>query len=138
MTKVAGNLAHIHSRFQIPISSVASRAGKLIAGLHPTPAVGGLPKADAFILINRAEKHNRKYYTGFLGPWQMDGKLGDNIGDSKLFVNLRCAELGENAINIYVGGGLTALSNPEEEYTETELKSKTILSVVENLWKFAQ
>ncbi len=100
--------------------------GKLIAGLHPTPAVCGLPKADAFLLIQKAELHNRKYYTGFLGPWKMEN-------ESQLFVNLRCAELGTDKINIYVGGGLTEASNPEAEYQETVHKSKTLLSVIENL-----
>ncbi|MFK5854740.1 MAG: chorismate-binding protein [Bacteroidota bacterium] len=125
-TVTAGSLAHICTKFNIPISSVKSKIGKLIAGLHPTPAVCGLPKADAFFLIQKAEQHQRRYYTGFLGPWNMKE-------ESHLFVNLRCAELGSDKINIYVGGGLTASSNPEAEYEETVHKSQTLLSIVENL-----
>ena len=122
----AGNIAHLRTKFSIPISELESKKGKLIAGLHPTPAVCGLPKAEAYLLIQKAERHQRRYYTGFLGPWKLDGS-------TQLFVNLRCAELGKKFINVYVGGGLTASSNPNDEYMETIHKSKTLLSVVENL-----
>ncbi len=126
ITVTAGNLAHIQTKFKIPTSAVDSKIGKLIAGLHPTPAVCGLPKAEAFLLIQKAELHSRRYYTGFLGPWNMDS-------ESQLFVNLRCAELDTDKVNIYVGGGLTAASNPEAEYQETVHKSQTLLSVIDNL-----
>jgi len=122
----AGNVAHLETTFKIPAAEVKSKAGKLIAGLHPTPAVCGLPKAEAYLLIQKAEQHQRRYYTGFLGPWNMKE-------ESQLFVNLRCAELDNKKVNIYVGGGLTAASNPGDEYQETIHKSKTLLSVVENL-----
>jgi isochorismate synthase len=42
-------------------------------------------------------------------------------------VNLRCARLYKNAVHIFVGGGITAQSNPAKEWTETELKSEDIL-----------
>ena len=122
----AGNLYHILTTYKIPKKVIGQNAGKVIAGLHPTPAVCGLPKAEAFHMIQKAEQHQRRYYSGFIGPWKLNGQ-------SQLFVNLRCAELGKNKINIYVGGGLTASSIPEDEYQETVYKSQTLLSVVENL-----
>lgn len=130
ITTRAGNLAHLQTKFSIPISSLVEKEGKFIAGLHPTPAVCGLPKAEAYLLIQKAEQHQRRYYTGFLGPWKID--CNDPVA-ANLFVNLRCAELGENSMNIYVGGGLTSSSIPEDEYMETVHKSKTLLSIVENL-----
>jgi isochorismate synthase len=45
-------------------------------------------------------------------------------------VNLRCAEITPGNINLYVGGGLTADSNPEKEWEETELKAQTLLAVI--------
>ncbi len=122
----AGQLAHIQTQFKIPMSSLNEKEGKLIASLHPTPAVCGLPKGEAYMMIHKAEQHQRRYYTGFLGPWKLENQ-------SQLFVNLRCAELGKDKINVYVGGGLTASSNPNDEYKETVHKSKTLLSIVENL-----
>lgn len=132
-TIIAGNLAHLQTIFKIPTSEIVSKTGKLIAGLHPTPAVCGLPKAEAYLLIQKAEQHQRRYYTGFLGPWNINDSHQHSIQESQLFVNLRCAQLGNNKINIYVGGGLTAASIPEDEYEETIHKSQTLLSVVENL-----
>lgn len=125
-TAYAGPIAHIQTQFKIPASSLQNKEGKLIAGLHPTPAVCGLPKGEAYMMIQNAEQHQRRYYTGFLGPWKIEDQ-------SQLFVNLRCAELGNNEINLYVGGGLTSSSNPDDEYKETVHKSITLLSVVENL-----
>ena len=125
-TVIAGNLYHIHTSFRIFKRSANRMEGRIIAGLFPTPAVCGLPKADAFNLIQRAERHERRYYTGFIGPWNLNGQ-------SQLFVNLRCGELGEGELNLYVGGGLTDQSIPADEFTETIHKSRTLLSVVENL-----
>jgi len=74
----------------------------------------------------RAEQHDRRFYTGFLGPWKLNGH-------SQLFVNLRCAEIGNDTFNLYVGGGLTANSVSEDEWEETVQKSKTLLLVIEKL-----
>ncbi|HXB11581.1 MAG TPA: chorismate-binding protein, partial [Bacteroidia bacterium] len=64
-----------------------------------------------------------KYYTGYLGPYNIDGK-------AELFVNLRCAEVFNDSVNIYVGGGITSDSVAEKEWDETVMKSQTLLSVM--------
>ncbi len=125
-TITAGKLVHLKTTFSINHEYLINRLGIFIKGLHPTPAVCGLPKADAYHLIEKAETHNRKLYTGFIGPWNLKE-------ESKLFVNLRCAEFTENKILAYVGGGLTKDSNPLDEWQETKNKSRTLLSVVEDL-----
>ena len=52
--------------------------------------------------------------------------------DSKeYYVNLRSAQVFENEIWMYVGGGITAESQPENEWLETELKSGTIGNALE-------
>ena len=87
--------------------------------LHPTPAVCGLPKEEAkqFILDN--ELYNRDFYTGFLGELNLKGQ-------TNLYVNLRCMQLKDNRISIYVGGGITADSNAENEWEETVIKAKVM------------
>ncbi len=122
----AGKLAHLKTTFQIPIEELKGKSGHLIARLHPTPAVCGLPKNKAFKLIVEVEEHQRELYTGFLGPWNLEGK-------SQLFVNLRCARFEKSAVRIFVGGGITASSNAEAEWEETENKAQTLLSVLKNL-----
>ena len=122
---LAGNVAHLSSKFNIPISDLKGKTGKLIRSLHPTPAVCGLPKKEAFEYIRQIEDHDRKFYAGFLGPWRMNGH-------SDLFVNLRCAEFDSSKMHIFVGGGLTSSSVAESEWDETVHKSKTLLSITEN------
>ena len=63
----AAHLAHLRSDFHFTLSNT-DRVGELIQALHPTPAVCGLPKDEArqFILAN--EHHDRRYYSGFMGP----------------------------------------------------------------------
>jgi len=124
-TVIAGNVAHLSSKFTMASNSLKGKASKLISSLHPTPAVCGLPKIEAFKKILQLEDQNRKFYTGFLGPWKIDGQ-------SDLFVNLRCAEFNNSKLHIFVGGGLTSSSKAESEWEETIHKSRTLLSVTEN------
>lgn len=124
-TVMAGNVAHLSSKFTISKKDLKGKVSELIRSLHPTPAVCGLPKNEAFEYIMQIEEHDRKFYAGFLGPWQMDGH-------SDLFVNLRCAEFDSSKMHIFVGGGFTSSSVAESEWEETVHKSKTLLSVAEN------
>lgn len=120
---VAGKMVHLRTVFEFEIPD-GSHPVTVAQSLHPTPAICGFPTEKALNLIEREEVHNRTYYTGFLGP--SDAK------ESRFFVNLRCMQLiGEKAY-VYVGGGLTAASDPEKEWEETVLKAGTMLSVIQN------
>ena len=125
-TVTAGNVVHLKTGFNISLEQLEGKTGDVLMALHPTPAVCGLPRDKAYKLIKQVEKHDRGLYSGFLGPWGV-------AGQSQLYVNLRCAEMCENKMSLYVGGGLTSDSDPKEEWEETIHKSKTLLSVVENL-----
>lgn len=129
-TVKAGKLAHLRTVFKIDAEALTGKTAKTVGLLHPTPAVGGLPQKEACDVIEKTEKHHRRLYTGFLGPWNLNG-------ESSLFVNLRCAEIYSDSIGLYVGGGITAGSLPEKEWQETVDKSKTMLSVVKKLRTFA-
>ena len=98
---------------------------KFLSELHPTPAICGIPKEEAHQYILDSENHNRKYYCGYLS-FKEENK-------ENYYVNLRCAELFSNSISLYLGGGITAQSEPEKEWDETELKAQTLLSVIQNL-----
>jgi len=97
----------------------------IVKALHPTPAVSGLPQKEAMELISSVEYHHRMLYTGVVG-W-----LGKE--HTRLFVNLRCAQLQENESFLYVGGGFTIDSIPELELDETENKSKTLIACMEKI-----
>ena len=117
-TVKAGNLVHLKS-FISGVLTTDFQANDLIKALHPTPAVCGLPKEQAIDFILKNEGYNRKYYAGFLGEYNKDNQ-------TDLFVNLRCLEVDNDVVNIYVGCGITKDSHPEKEFIETENKSMTM------------
>ncbi|MCH2225130.1 MAG: chorismate-binding protein [Crocinitomicaceae bacterium] len=119
---IAGPVKHLKSTFSFSIE--AAEALDVALSLHPTPAVSGLPQKESIELINEIETYDRRLYTGFLG---VIGKR------TELYVNLRCAQVGESALCLYLGGGFTKDSNVELEWEETENKSETLLKVLEKL-----
>jgi isochorismate synthase len=121
-TVKAGNLAHLKSLISGELTA-DFQVNDLIKTLHPTPAVCGLPKEKTIDFILKNEGYNRKYYAGFLGEYNKE-----NLTD--LFVNLRCLEVDDDVVNIYVGCGITKDSIPEKEFVETENKSMTIRNVL--------
>ncbi len=118
----AGNLLHLRTDISGKLKSDNSLE-KLINALHPTPAVCGLPKTVAATFILRHEGYERAYYSGYLG------ELNKN-NNTSLFVNLRCMQLENNLASIYVGGGITADSIPENEWEETVSKTEVMKKVL--------
>ncbi len=126
-TQKAGNLAHLKTDITGKLKSNISE-NDLINALHPTSAVCGMPLEAARNFILENEKYDRKYYSGFLGEYKMQEQ-------TNLFVNLRCLEVLKNAVNVYVGCGITKDSNPEMEFFETENKSMTMRDVLVKIKK---
>lgn len=121
-TAVSGPVEHLRTDFKFKLNTTSPL--ELIETLHPTPAVCGLPLRESFEMINEIEKHDRGLYTGLIG-W-----FGS---ETQIYVNLRCAQIIDKECYLYIGGGLTIDSNPENEWIETENKAKTLLNVMENL-----
>lgn len=124
----AGSIVHIKTDIEATINT-KSDFQEIIEKLHPTPAVCGLPKEIAKQFILEKEGYNRTFYTGFLGELNIDFETFQEP-KSDLFVNLRCMNLEDNKINVYVGCGITKDSIPEKEFIETVNKSKTMKKVV--------
>ncbi|WP_149275551.1 chorismate-binding protein [Pareuzebyella sediminis] len=131
-TKITGVLAH-------------ENLENIIKALHPTPAVCGLPKLTAKEFITNHEGYDREFYTGFLGELNFSfnsSKKGDRADfdrvphirgtKSSLYVNLRCTKITNKSAFVYVGGGITRSSEPEDEWEETIAKSKTVLQALQN------
>lgn len=120
-TKTAGPVEHICT----PIKGFAKEGmtdsdfQSFIKELHPTPAVCGLPKDTSLDIIKETESFDRMYYGGFCGPFH-------SFADFSFYVTLRCAMTGENRLALFAGGGITALSDPDAEWEETELKLDTL------------
>lgn len=121
-TVQAGNLLHIRTDISGKLKS-ADSLENLINILHPTPAVCGLPKAVAAAFIMENEGYDRAYYSGYLGELNINNR-------TSLFVNLRCMQVENRMVSIYVGGGITADSIPENEWEETVSKAEVMKKVL--------
>jgi salicylate biosynthesis isochorismate synthase len=121
LVKIA-NIQHlatpIRAQLAAPIDAVE------LAGLmHPTPAVGGEPRALATPLIPALEGLDRGWYAGPVG-WT------DATGDGEFCVALRCALLRGSAARCYAGNGIVRDSNPQAELAETEVKLQALLPLL--------
>ncbi len=114
----AGSLLHLRTDLKATLKRNTDVFG-LVQRLHPTPAVCGVPKEEALNFILTKEGYDREFYTGYLG--ELNG-----YANCELYVNLRCVKIDGSKASVYVGGGITRDSNPEDEWFETEEKSKVI------------
>ncbi len=113
-----GRLSHIKTTFEAPAAGKTSADFlRLVKAMHPTPAVGGMPRKEGLEFLISSEKHDRRFYSGFLGPWNIDRTFD-------LFVNLRSMEVFRECACLFAGAGITVESRPEEEWSETENKLK--------------
>lgn len=99
----------------LPSYNKLERVYNLLTDLSPTPALSGFPRQTAMEVIEQFEG-NRALYGGFCGPVT-------SCGDFRLNVILRCACLiSDSRAILFAGGGVTALSEANEEWKETERK----------------
>jgi isochorismate synthase len=98
----------------------ARTAMAALAALHPTPAVGGVPRAAALELIAALEVGDR-------GPWT--GPVGwvDADGSSTWTLGLRGILVGRSGFEAWAGAGIVADSVPADELVETEVKLGSVL-----------
>jgi menaquinone-specific isochorismate synthase len=112
------NVQHLHT----PLRAVLPEAVRLLdvlAALHPTPAVGGSPRAAAVARIRELEGFPRGLYAGALG-WL------NARGGGEFFVGIRSALVDGATARVFAGAGIVAGSTPEKEFAETELKFKAM------------
>lgn len=124
-TARAGSMAHLKTDFVVDTiaTNFPQLATVMLELLHPTSAVCGMPKAPAQAFLKKHEVHDRSFFSGYLGPVNM-------FDETHLFVNIRCMQLARQEARLYAGAGVTAISNPEKEWEETNLKFQTMLRVL--------
>ena len=92
----------------------------VMGDLHPTPAVGGFPRAEALAAIRRIEQLDRGWYAGPLG-W-----IGTS-GHGEFAVALRSGLVSEAEATLFAGCGIIGDSDPQSEYEESRLKLQVML-----------
>jgi isochorismate synthase len=139
----AGNLVHLKTMISAELKTNTGLK-QVITSIHPTPAVCGLPKKEAKEFILKYENYEREFYTGFLGELNFEVTKTSRSGrknvenraytmtknSTQLYVNLRCMQIKNDQALIYVGGGITEISNTHNEWEETVSKSLVIKSIL--------
>lgn len=95
----------------------------VVEALHPTPAVGGLPRDAALHWIQQHEPLQRAWYAAPLG-WH------NLAGDGHAVVALRSAWIDATSVEAFAGAGITAGSDPIDEWRETEHKLQAFFSAL--------
>jgi len=116
------NVQHLYTPVE---GRVRDRVGvlDLVARLHPTPAVGGYPRAAALRFIREREGLDRGWYAGPVG-------YVDRHGEGEFAVALRSALLRGDEATLFAGCGIVADSRPAAEYAETCLKLRPMLGAL--------
>jgi menaquinone-specific isochorismate synthase len=99
----------------------STRLEDLLKRLHPTPAVGGSPRAEALGLIRELEGRPRGWYAGPIG-WIADDRADFGVG-------IRSAIVRENRLTVIGGAGIVRGSTAENEWEETARKAASFLSL---------
>ena len=97
----------------------------LLSLLHPTPAVGGVPRGVALKAISALEARPRGYWAGVAGWIDADG-------DGEWVLTIRSAILGEGgtAARVSAGAGVVEGSSPSMELAETTLKLAPVIEAL--------
>lgn len=103
--------------------AAAPDALEVLRLLHPTSAVGGVPRKSAYDLIRRLEQHDRGHYAGPLG-WI------DANGDGEWWIGFRGVLLRGAEFEAWAGAGIVSESDPTAEREETKAKLASVLSSV--------
>lgn len=117
------------SRIQHLVTRIRARVPEgtdvldLIADLHPTPAVCGRSRDDAFAFLVAEERFDRGWYGGPVGWF-------DAAGNGIFAPALRCALVRNGSWRLFAGGGIVPGSEPSREWDETQLKLQTALGAL--------
>jgi para-aminobenzoate synthetase len=83
----------------------------------------GAPKVRTMEIIDRLEQGPRGVYSGALGWFSLSGA-------SDLSIVIRTLVANEGRVTFGVGGAIIALSDPDEEFDETVVKSRAMMTAL--------
>ena len=115
------NVHHLHTPLKATLRDGKSLLD-LVETLHPTPAVGGTPRAAALEFIKQNEELDRGWYAAPVG-W-----IGRSSGE--FAVALRSALIHGEQATLYAGCGIVMDSDPEMEVEESNLKLHAMKSAL--------
>lgn len=114
----------VHLRTPITGRTRSAHVLDLVEALHPTPAVGGVPRAEALAFIRAHEPTPRGYYAGPFGFF-------DARGEGAFVVALRSGLLSRAHATLHAGAGIVRGSSARSEWDETALKMGALLGALQ-------
>ncbi len=122
------SVAHLGTCIRGKLSAAdqpVEHALRLVAALHPTPAVGGVPRHEALAFIAATEAVERDHWAGPVG-WV------DAAGDGEWMIGIRSTTIsaGGTSARLCAGAGIVAGSDPAAELAETTVKLTPVLEAL--------
>ncbi|MEV6163349.1 aminodeoxychorismate synthase component I [Streptomyces sp. NPDC052052] len=94
-----------------------------VRAAFPGGSMTGAPKLRTMEIIDRLEEGPRGVYSGSLGWFSLGGA-------ADLSIVIRTLVSTQDRVSFGVGGAIVALSDPEDEYEETVVKSRAMVTAV--------
>ncbi|GAA1062252.1 hypothetical protein GCM10009573_36800 [Agromyces bracchium] len=116
---------HVHQL----VSTVTARLRHPLTALDavrsafPAGSMTGAPKLSAMTILHGLERGPRGVYSGAFGCLGVDGT-------ADLAMVIRSIVLTPDGASIGTGGGITALSDPDEEVEETRIKARALIAAL--------
>ncbi|MBV9512914.1 MAG: chorismate-binding protein, partial [Mycobacteriaceae bacterium] len=94
-----------------------------IRAAFPGGSMTGAPKVRTMEIIDRLEQGPRGVYSGALGWFSLSGA-------SDLSIVIRTLVVNDGRVTFGVGGAIIALSDPANEFDETVVKSRAMMTAL--------
>ena len=111
------NIQHLFTKIS-GISNKAISPVELLYEIHCTPAVSGFPKQDALSHIEKIEPFSRNIYASSIGYL--------SCAQSNIAVGIRSMVIADKKATIFTGAGILEKSQPETEWEELNIKTKSL------------
>ncbi len=108
-----GNLRHLYQKLDGMLKTKISDK-MLIAQLHPTPALGGLPRELTMNYLRSVEPFNRGWYGAPIGLVSEK--------ETDLAIAIRSMLVSGNQLHLFSGAGIVKGSEPAKEWEELDRK----------------
>lgn len=117
------HVQHLSTPVEGRLADTSAGILDLVERLHPTPALGGHPRAQALDWLAGNEGIDRGWYAAPVG-W------ADTAGQGEFAVAIRSGLVDAGTASLYAGCGIVTGSDPEDEYAETCAKLRPMLDAL--------
>ncbi|MCH9611568.1 MAG: Isochorismate synthase MenF [Chlamydiia bacterium] len=121
--KKTPTVQHLHQSFSAQLTPISHQ--EIINRLHPTPAIGGVPKERSLEWILAHEPFDRGYFSAPIG-WV-------HQHSAHFCVALRCALIKTSTLHLFAGAGIVTGSVAENEWDEMTHKMSHYLNLFSSI-----